>query len=222
LLLHRYPPRLVDELPSQATARFLGIGNLWTGAAVRDARRVVDIGCGTGVDLGIARANCSEGAFLIGVDKRPSLIEIASQACPDARFVVGDICAVPLASRSFDLILANGLPPLQRPTLLASTARNLYSLLRDGGQVLATVIVTAQHVITDLLEAYPSRDGILACNLATLLSGKPTRHDLESTFAAMGAQVLIRDGANPYSAPADRELTAAVLVVAARPHPKWQ
>jgi SAM-dependent methyltransferase len=69
--------------------------------------RIADLGCGTGT-LSVLLAE--HGHQVIGVDFSPRMVEIArgkaADAGVDAQFALGDAAAPPLASGSYDVVLA--------------------------------------------------------------------------------------------------------------------
>ena len=216
LRLHGYSADDIDSLPSAVTARFLGLGNAWRGVSVGRGARVLDVGCGSGVDLGIAERRVGPGGVIIGVDKRPLLLEIAALASPTAALIVGEVEALPALDVDFDLVIANGLPPLQRPATLDSTASVLCGLARVGAAVSATVIVTSPEVVTTIGAAFPERSELLHSTMATMITGKPTIGEVMFAFERAGSSTVVRPGANPYLDPTDRQLTSMINVVATR------
>lgn len=215
IALHGYPPEVVSAIPAPAAMRFLGLGNVWNGYEGVD-RRLLDVGCGAGVDLVAATVLSGAGSMVVGIDKRPDLFGIARTACPRAQLVLGDIGRVPLLERSFDVVVANGLPPLQRPLSLGTAAATLLDLSRPGGEVAATVIVAAPALEAALTEGAPDESASFARGLATLISGKPTARDVRKAFESIGASVSISFGSNPYIDPELRQITALLVVRATR------
>lgn len=216
LVMHGYDTRVVDELPGAAVSRFLGLGNVWHGIDPAQTSRVVDVGCGSGVDLGIAAATAAPSAYIVGVDKRPDLLKVAANACPGASLVVGDISSLPLADSTFDVVLANGLPPLQRPATLGATAAALHALAVPGGSVSATVITASPALTSILAAAYPDDSPAFTDGLATLMTGKPTGRDVKAAFAELDSEVTLRQGRNPYRDCAAQRDTSLFTVTAIR------
>ncbi|KAF0845265.1 methyltransferase domain-containing protein [Nocardia caishijiensis] len=214
MAIHGYPPIAIDALPAQAVGRFLGLGNTYHAIAGSAGGRVVDIGCGAGVDLGVAAMLCPDTTLLVGVDKRPDLLHVVAAACPRADLVVGDVTALPFTVDAFDTVLANGLPPLQRPATLRSTADALQSIAAEGGVVSVTVIVAAPRLTAALAEVFPD-DDVLARGLAVLISGKPTIADVISAFSSQSVVTVTR-GENPYREPSARRRTAMYAVRAVK------
>ncbi|MFO0748915.1 MAG: methyltransferase domain-containing protein [Myxococcota bacterium] len=68
------------------------------------ARRVIDIGCGTGrVTRAIIAAT---GAQVVGVEPAPAMLEVARRRSPGTTFLEGPADALPVADRSFDAAVA--------------------------------------------------------------------------------------------------------------------
>lgn len=216
MVMHGYPPAVIQGVPESAANRFRGLGNVWIGREGLADLRVVDIGCGAGVDLAAAAILSGRGASIVGIDKRPDLLGIAHSACPQASLILGNIAHLPMREGAFDLVLANGLPPLQRPTTLSAAASTLHALTLPAGSTAATVIVVAPKVEVGLAEAFPTEHPSFVRGMATLISGKPTNSDISNAFESCGAKVSMVYGKNPYRDPELRSLTALVNVRATR------
>ncbi|HEY6469423.1 MAG TPA: class I SAM-dependent methyltransferase [Candidatus Dormibacteraeota bacterium] len=67
---------------------------------VNDGDRLVDVACGSGLAIELARA---QGAACAGIDASSRLVGIARDRNPDADLRVGDMHAMPWADASFDV-----------------------------------------------------------------------------------------------------------------------
>jgi ubiquinone/menaquinone biosynthesis C-methylase UbiE len=70
--------------------------------------RVLDVGCGSGVQSTYLAPYSKE---VVGVDLSEKLIEIAKDRCkayPHTQFLVGDACKLPFPNQSFDFIISYG------------------------------------------------------------------------------------------------------------------
>ncbi|GAA2120005.1 class I SAM-dependent methyltransferase [Kocuria atrinae] len=211
---HGYPLGAVESLPLQVTQRFLGLGNVWRGIDELGPIRFLDVGCGAGTDLGVAFYLSGGTSTVVGIDTRPDLLEFAATACPSALLAIGSVSKLPFAERYFDVVVANGLPPLQRPNTLAMSARQLCAVALPGGRVASSVLVAAPTLLRDLAGAFPAYGGVFVQSLATLATGKPTVEDVKSAFFAASADVEVHIGFNPYLDATDRAMTAMLEVVA--------
>jgi SAM-dependent methyltransferase len=64
-------------------------------------RRVLEVGCGSGVFL---RAAADRGASVFGLDASPALLELARARVPEADLRVGDLQFLPYEDDSFDVV----------------------------------------------------------------------------------------------------------------------
>lgn len=89
--------------------------------------RALDVGCGAGAST---RALLPHATRVIGVDPNPRMLRHARALVPAAHFIQGDAQALPIASRSCDLVTAAGsLNYTEVGIALADIAR----VLVDGG-----------------------------------------------------------------------------------------
>jgi SAM-dependent methyltransferase len=103
---------------------------------LRDGARVLDLGCGSGVNSTQALARRFD---VVGVDISAAQIESARRLVPEATFIHGDLVEIDLPAASFDGIVAlyaiSHIPREEHARLLASIARWLV----PGGLFLATL-----------------------------------------------------------------------------------
>jgi glycosyltransferase involved in cell wall biosynthesis/protein-L-isoaspartate O-methyltransferase len=101
------------------------------GTELRSARRVLDIGCGTGWWLERLAAGPDVAASLHGVELQPERVRMASERVPDAVVVEGDARRLPFEDGSFDVV--------SMLTLLSSLAEraDVALALREARRVLA-------------------------------------------------------------------------------------
>ncbi len=98
---------------------------------VRDGDHVLDIACGSGLALELARAR---GASVAGIDASVRLVAIAKDRLPGDDIRVGDMAALPWQDGSFDVVTSfRGLWATTRQAL--DEARRV---LRPGGRISVT------------------------------------------------------------------------------------
>lgn len=109
-----------------------------------DGERVLDLGCGPGVDTAVL---ANRGFDVVGLDVTPSFLRTARERLADAAagqsvdtvFVRGDMRSLPLASDTFDGIWGSGsfhhVPRAAAP----ATVDELRRVLRAGGHVFLSV-----------------------------------------------------------------------------------
>jgi SAM-dependent methyltransferase len=96
---------------------------------------VLDYGCGRARLTGMLAEHLPDAA-MTGADISPVALELAASAFPGAEYVAIEEVRVPLADRSFDLIVLADV--IEHVADAAATAAELARLLRPGGYVIAT------------------------------------------------------------------------------------
>jgi cyclopropane fatty-acyl-phospholipid synthase-like methyltransferase len=143
--------------------------------------RVLELGCGHGVALGLI-AERLESGHVVGVDRSEKMVAAAGSrnsaeiAVGRVSVVHGSLHEVDLGRRSFDKVLAVHFPPF----LGGDPSRELdvvrAHLARDG---VLTVVATRGEAVAELLERYgfacrSSADGERVAIQATARSRPPT------------------------------------------------
>ena len=94
-IAHLYDEPSRDHVADRELASFLGHRSPASGEKLQ----VLDIGCGTGKQVGANRARWP-AITLIGLDRFRGMLRIATKRCPDARWTQGDGAALPFAERA--------------------------------------------------------------------------------------------------------------------------
>ena len=115
---------------------------LWSRIADVAPGRALDAGCGTGRH---ARRLVDLGHDVVGVDLTPEMIDRARGRVPEARFLEGDLRALPLPDAAFDLVVC-GLALAHLPDLSPAVAE-LARVLRPGGRLLVSVLHPFQALL---------------------------------------------------------------------------
>jgi SAM-dependent methyltransferase len=107
---------------------------LYRQAGLRQARLVLDVGCGTGVITGEV-AHRTKGRVM-GLDLEPAMITYAAPRVQSVEWLVGDAHHLPFPAETFDLVLCNFLLLWTEDPALA--VEEMARVVRGGGVVLAT------------------------------------------------------------------------------------
>jgi SAM-dependent methyltransferase len=122
-----------------AAAAFAGVGDPLADFLPAPGSRVLDVGCGAGLDLLRAAAAIGPHGRAVGVDFAPAMVARARAAALAAglasrvHVVVAAAAALPCANAAFDVVASNGALNLcvDKPAVLRETAR----VLRAGGEL---------------------------------------------------------------------------------------
>lgn len=133
-----YAPGLLARLPAEVLKCFCGVGNPFLPGLPEAGWRVLDVGCGSGVDALVA-------ALLVGASGRVEGLELSEHMLERARknaaaagldtlaFAQGGAESLPYPDAGFDLIISNGVY-----NLVPDKARALaeaFRVLKPGGRL---------------------------------------------------------------------------------------
>jgi arsenite methyltransferase len=128
----------LDGIPEPSIASFAGTGNPFHLGSLQSGERVVDVGCGAGIDSFIAARMVGETGRVIGVDMTPAMIEKAQASTaalgrPNVEFRAGYAEALPVEDAWADVVISNGVMNLF-PDKLAGL-EEMARVLRPGGRL---------------------------------------------------------------------------------------
>jgi arsenite methyltransferase len=108
-----YADEWLIGIPESSIESFAGTGNPFSLGELRPGERVVDIGCGAGIDSLIAAKKVGPDGRVIGIDMTPSMLKKARQAADEmgltnAEFREGYAEALPVADGWADVVISNG------------------------------------------------------------------------------------------------------------------
>ena len=108
-----YQPDWLEGIPETAVASFAGTGNPFSLGVLRPGERVVDVGCGAGIDSLIAARMVGDDGQVIGVDMTPGMLDRAKRAAAEmgattVEFREGYMEALPVPDGWADIVISNG------------------------------------------------------------------------------------------------------------------
>jgi arsenite methyltransferase len=108
-----YADEWLTGIPESSVASFAGTGNPFSLGELRPGERVVDVGCGAGIDSLIAAKKVAPEGRVIGVDMTPSMLEKARRAARETglenvEFREGYAEALPVEDGWADVVISNG------------------------------------------------------------------------------------------------------------------
>lgn len=131
-----YDSALVETIPDDAFNSFCGVGNPFAISSIVPGSEILDIGCGSGVDLLVARAIVGEGGLVCGIDlteemvnKAQFLIKGTGYENISVQHVTSE--KIPHPDKRFDYVISNGVFNLSPSKL--ELFREIRRVLKPGG-----------------------------------------------------------------------------------------
>ncbi|MEX2154197.1 MAG: methyltransferase domain-containing protein [Gemmatimonadaceae bacterium] len=144
-----YEEAWLDGIPEGAIASFAGTGNPFSIGPLQPGEKVVDVGCGAGIDSLIAARMIGPTGRVIGVDMTPEMVAKARASAEEARalnvdFRQGFAESLPAEDGWADVAISNGVLNLF-PDKLAGL-REIARVLKPGGRLQFGDILVAKAV----------------------------------------------------------------------------
>jgi arsenite methyltransferase len=133
-----YADEWLEGIPESSIESFAGTGNPFTLGELRPGERVVDVGCGAGIDSLIAAKKVGPEGCVIGVDMTHSMLEKARQAAKEVglanvEFREGYAEELPVEDGWADVVISNGVLNLMPDK--AAALEEMSRLLKPGGRL---------------------------------------------------------------------------------------
>jgi ubiquinone/menaquinone biosynthesis C-methylase UbiE len=136
------------------TDRFVGVGNPFRVRIPCRGERVLDVGCGCGLDVFVAAARVGPEGLAVGVDLTFEMLAVprAAGTRPGAcrvLFVQASAETLPFVDESFDQVISNGVLNLVPDKDAAF--REISRVLRPGGTLAAADLVVVETLPQEVL-----------------------------------------------------------------------
>ncbi|CAG36381.1 methyltransferase domain-containing protein [Desulfotalea psychrophila] len=150
--MHDYNETLYQELPKEIIDSFCGVGNPFLPDTSKN-KSLLDIGCGSGLDMIIASKTLGKTAKIYGVDLNAEMVKLANNnfkrlGLKNCRALTSKDEVLPFADNSFDLVISNGVfnLSLQKTLLFAEVFR----VLKPQGKLQFADIVLRKKLPTEM------------------------------------------------------------------------
>lgn len=148
-----YPASVLGNLPEGLYESFTGANNPQTEVELHEGEKLLDLGCGAGLDLYFYHRKRAEKVSLFGLDISYSMLKKAARnlsECGVKKFnpVQGCSDRMPLSDGSFDIVASNGIYNLSPDK--RAVAREVCRVLRPGGRTVLSEIVLKAPLETEI------------------------------------------------------------------------
>ena len=144
-----YREEWLEGVPEPVIARFAGTGNPFCMGLPEPGERVVDAGCGAGIDSFIAARHVGPDGAVVGVDMMPEMLAVARSAkagtgMEQLEFRLGYLEELPVEDSWADVVISNGSVNLCPDKDAAF--REIRRVLRPGGRLQIADILVSRPV----------------------------------------------------------------------------
>ncbi|SHO50019.1 Methyltransferase domain-containing protein [Desulfopila aestuarii DSM 18488] len=133
-----YNESLIADIPEGLVKSFCGVGNPFTIKDIFPGSCLLDIGCGAGFDLIVARRIVGDTGRVAGIDMTVEMLKMAGRnltemGIDDVETRLVESEEIPYGDNTFDVVISNGvinLSPLKLDLL-----KEIFRVLRPGGRL---------------------------------------------------------------------------------------
>ena len=159
-----YSEEELRNIPESAIMS-LGCGNPTALADLKKGETVLDLGAGAGIDVFLAANKVGSEGHVIGIDMTEEMVERANETAKkhghkNVEFKLGEIENLPIEDNSVDVSISNCVINLSPDKL--RTYQEAYRVLKPGGRILISDIVTEGELPEDIRKNFEAWAGCIA------------------------------------------------------------
>jgi SAM-dependent methyltransferase len=144
-----YENRWLEAVPEEVIASFAGTGNPFSMGRLYPGERVVDLGCGAGIDSFIAADQVGRTGVVMGIDMTEEMLAKARAAAeatdlPQLSFHQGYLEDLPVEDDWADVVISNGVLNLCPDK--QGVYREIHRVVRTGGRLQIADIMVHKEV----------------------------------------------------------------------------
>ncbi|SHJ00333.1 Methyltransferase domain-containing protein [Halodesulfovibrio aestuarii] len=133
-----YPEELIGLLPDDVAKWYCGVGNPLSLSKIVSGEKVLDLGCGAGIDAILAAKMVGSSGLSVGVDISEEMVKRAQSnkkisQTTNVLFQVVEVAALPFYDEQFDVVTTNAMLNLAVDKKRA--LKEAYRVLKKGGRL---------------------------------------------------------------------------------------
>ncbi len=135
----RYDPSVFQVLSETAIDSYCGVGNPFSLGPIHRGERILDIGCGGGVDTLAAAIFAGPTGTVLGIDMIPEMLNRATKSLSRSSlltvtFLEASAERLPFLDKTFDVVISNGVFNLVPDK--AKALKEVFQVLKPGGRLM--------------------------------------------------------------------------------------